>query len=568
MCLASREGCRGSGESRQWRDVEVRLAVVFSVSGGGVVDVGVRLAWTVTIPKSKMEWYKVYSSVGTGLEKSLALENMRKILSFSYFDLPYHLRTCLLYLSMFPEDYKINKYRLIWMWMAEGFIKSREQGEGYFNELINRCMIQPIHNSYSGSVEHCCVHDMVLDLIRSLSSEENFVTILSDVDDTSPSIMARRFSLQNAKEGHDVTEATTSLQQKRSVAVFPSGIDLMPGIGRFRVLRVLDLQYCSLAQGHSLRYLGNLLHLRYLGLRCTGISQLPEEIGKLQSLQTLNLMQNQISGLPSTIVQLRNLMCLLTDKWTRMPKGIGNLACLEEVSKLSIDKSTMDNVGEIGQLTKLRVLHIALSKWNDMLANCLHNLKMIKHLCIEVSGQRSIGGLDDWRFSPQHIHALDTRRSCWFSRLPDWMNPSRVVKLSIVSIAMTELHEKDLEVLARLPALRTHELEVDHENLEDHQNFVFGAGCFPCLVRGKFLGFAWPVVFRRGTMPKLQDLIFSHSYASLVPNSRLSLGKLPSLKRIDIDFVSDCDRKEAVKQAKAARQLAAKKHPNLPALRI
>jgi hypothetical protein len=32
---------------------------------------------------------------------------MRTILSLSYFELPYHLRSCLLYLTLFPEDYVV-----------------------------------------------------------------------------------------------------------------------------------------------------------------------------------------------------------------------------------------------------------------------------------------------------------------------------------------------------------------------------------------------------------------------------------------------------------------------------
>lgn len=70
-----------------------------------------------------MDWYEVYNSVGTGLEHSLGTKHMRTILSYSYYNLPSRLRTCLLYLSIFPEDYEIEKDHLIWLRIAEDFIE-------------------------------------------------------------------------------------------------------------------------------------------------------------------------------------------------------------------------------------------------------------------------------------------------------------------------------------------------------------------------------------------------------------------------------------------------------------
>uniref|UniRef100_A0ACD5ZZG4 Uncharacterized protein n=1 Tax=Avena sativa TaxID=4498 RepID=A0ACD5ZZG4_AVESA len=73
------------------------------------------------------EWKRVLAAIGSALAKDPGADKMTKILSLSYFDLPHHLRTCLLYLTMFPEDSTIIKQHLIRMWIAEGFIHE-EQG--------------------------------------------------------------------------------------------------------------------------------------------------------------------------------------------------------------------------------------------------------------------------------------------------------------------------------------------------------------------------------------------------------------------------------------------------------
>ncbi|KAL7249324.1 hypothetical protein ACSBR1_011473 [Camellia fascicularis] len=94
------------------------------------------------------EWDKIYSSLGAELQGNDKLLSMKKILSLSYIDLPYYLKFCFPYLSVFPEDCFIDHWRLIRLWVAEGFVESKagmtieEVAEGYLNELINRSLVQ------------------------------------------------------------------------------------------------------------------------------------------------------------------------------------------------------------------------------------------------------------------------------------------------------------------------------------------------------------------------------------------------------------------------------------------
>ena len=100
--------------------------------------------------KLKERWEHVLNSLSSNFEVNPTLEGMRQILSLSYISLPHCLKACMLYLGVYPEDHEINKYDLVRQWVAQGFI-SKELGrdpedvvEGYFNELVNRSIIQPV----------------------------------------------------------------------------------------------------------------------------------------------------------------------------------------------------------------------------------------------------------------------------------------------------------------------------------------------------------------------------------------------------------------------------------------
>ncbi|XP_059658825.1 disease resistance protein RPM1-like [Cornus florida] len=78
-----------------------------------------------TKDKSRVhDWELFYRRLGDAqLEVHDKLESMKNILSLSYYDLPYYLKICFLYLGLFPEDYEIERMRVIRLWIAEGFVK-------------------------------------------------------------------------------------------------------------------------------------------------------------------------------------------------------------------------------------------------------------------------------------------------------------------------------------------------------------------------------------------------------------------------------------------------------------
>nr|XP_020149766.3 disease resistance protein RGA5-like [Aegilops tauschii subsp. strangulata] len=425
--------------------------------------------------KQKEEWMHVHSSMGRGVTEGGIVKDMKRILSLSYYDLPSHLKACLLYLNIFPEDFEINRDWLIWRWLAEGFIQCDkdetrlfEIGKSYFNELMNRSLIQPAKTNYEGTVVTCRIHDMVLDLICSLSSEENFISILDNAEWNAPNPQRkfRRLSLHNIKakvQNHQFD--STSLSKVRTFAVFsPVTCDWLSSPSSFQFLRVLDLGNCGSREsssGISLKYAGNLIHLRYLGLRNADVHELPLEIGKkLQLLQTLDIRGSSIIELPKSIVQLRKLICLYVDTGLRLPEGMGNLTSLEVLQEVNLTSSP-HIVKELSHLTEIRRIELhcdskAVDLINmDILTESLGNLQKLQILCIDFGGVLSECIRESW-VPPPHLHTFHSWGTHLGSvlRLPKWINSTSLPHISSLAIFVEELQGDDIQIIGRLPALR------------------------------------------------------------------------------------------------------------------
>jgi disease resistance protein RPM1 len=248
-------------------------------------------------------WNQVRDSIGHTLERSQTAERMMKILSLAYLDLPPHLKSCLLYLGIFPEGTIIQKECLIMRWVAEGFIYKEgtytvyELGEMCFNDLVNRSLIQLVNEKYHKR-NSCRVHVTIHDFIISKSTEENFVTLVGvPFVPINVNTKVRRLSLQVATRRTSVLPTRDLvLSHARSLNISGNAEEILP-LDKFRYLRIMDfggsssLSYRNYKlKNHHIKNIGRLLHLRYLSLGGTGINELPQHIGCLQCLEIVDLL--------------------------------------------------------------------------------------------------------------------------------------------------------------------------------------------------------------------------------------------------------------------------------------
>jgi disease resistance protein RPM1 len=220
----------------------------------------------------------------------------------------------------------------------------------YFNELINRSMIQPMDTDTSGDVLSCRVHDIMLNVIRSKIEDDNFISMLNN-----PKILLgmhrniRRASLQCSGEECRVTSAMVngSLSKVRSIYAF--GGFSCRSLMFLKYVRVLHLDIGFGGKDVlDLTGISSLFLLRYLKVVRNMKVELPSQIGKLQQLETLDLGDSD-SKLPSDIASLPLLLHLTVGEDTVFPDGIGRLRLLRTLGDFDLGNNSVENIEGLGR---------------------------------------------------------------------------------------------------------------------------------------------------------------------------------------------------------------------------
>ncbi|XP_062081318.1 disease resistance protein RPM1-like [Humulus lupulus] len=343
------------------------------------------------------EWRKLLTTLSSELHRNEHLESITKILSLSYNDLPYYLKSCFLYLGYFPEDYSIRCGRLIRQWIAEGFVKSKKDktlevaAEEYLVDLINRNLIQVSEKDFDGKARTCRIHDLLREIILNKMEDLSFCQVLSSNDSNLKGSSARRISIVNGFYEGIKSNNASKISQVRSIFIFDKDKMLNHHIREitinFKLLKVLDFEDAT-NLNHISKDIGSLFHLKYLSVQGTRVRSLPKSIGKLENLETLDLKQSLVFEVPVEIKMLKKLRHFLAYhgsfddsfnqlKGVKVDRGLGQLKALQKLYFIDVNVvRIIDLFKELYKLTELRKLGIINLRSEDgrRLCDCIQNM--------------------------------------------------------------------------------------------------------------------------------------------------------------------------------------------------
>ncbi|XP_016512295.1 putative inactive disease susceptibility protein LOV1 [Nicotiana tabacum] len=412
------------------------------------------------------------------------------VLALSYYDLPYQLKPCFLYLGNFPEDQKISARRLYQLWAAEGIIslennqgeetEMMELGEYYLQELAQRYMVQVQLEETNGRIKSCRLHDLMRDTCLSKAKEENFLKTVSHqycqksicCSSSAKAISTRAIRRLSITVDNDVQNYFStndkSFQHVRSAMFFPRRqtvgegttypLPIFQGLcNNFTMLRVLHLEKFSFGDNLP-KAIGNFVHLRYLSLRHSHFQRLPSSIGNLKYLQTLDLRVNFFSYLtmPNTIQKLKNLRNLYLPPSHQNTHKL-QLSPLSQLDMLKNFDTQVSPFRDLFKLTKIQKLAAVFSLEFDEMEEIITHYLTLKTVSLKETSFRVY-----YRFhSEKELNILKLLIGCHhlrkldlighISKLPEHHFFSQ--SLTKLTLRRSGLEEDPMLILQKLPKL-------------------------------------------------------------------------------------------------------------------
>ncbi|CAL4981849.1 unnamed protein product [Urochloa decumbens] len=537
-----------NGEPKWIRNIPAGL---LEMCGGQPLAIIMMAGYVSSNPDKFVDgWRQICSELAPD---SFTQASVPRLLSNCYNDMPAEIKTCSLYLSMYPKGYSIKRKNLIRRWIAEGFVSEKmgqsaeDVAETYFTDLIMWKIIKPTEFSSSGNVRSCKTYETILDYIVSKAFEENFATVINSTYLFMPpaSSKVRRLFLQNGDPGHENESFRIRLENEtkkinlshvRSLTISGSMLKLLFHSSNFPIMQVLDLEGCR--DFKNTEDICKMLLLKYLNLRGTGVKLIHKKIEKLKNLETLDIRDTNVTKLPETICQLDGLLRLLggnkrTRRGLQLPKDVNKMKALCILSGIEIttedSQNAVENLQHLTSLRKLAIYKLQAEKADKL----LHSIKSLcynslRTLVVHDDTLQFLQTLDDLtpspKFSGLQLYGM-------LVKLPRWI--TGLVALTKLTLPITALREDALKNLSHLGGLfslsfsfiaANKDLEFPSENHDAQTAAILEAN--KAYSDGE-------IIVPSGGFQNLKLLRFS---ASMVPVLNFVQNTMPKLERIELCF--------------------------------
>ncbi|XP_057771685.1 putative late blight resistance protein homolog R1A-10 [Salvia miltiorrhiza] len=482
---------------------------------------------------SKVERLKdVWEDIGNDVRAAIAESDKQflNILSLSYNHLPIHLKPCFLFMAAFPEDYQIDPLRLIWMWVAEGFVKSNgdksleEEADDYLKSLVERNLVSISSYDWYGKAKRYSMHDLLRDLCVRKADDEKFLHVKKSTELTFCNQL-RRVSIHTSYGMEDDEYASSSeMSLVRSFLVFVKlDRNVPPMVSTLSLLSVLDLlemnnYYYKVEFPEEILQLVN---LRYLAINCKSLPR--SGISRLCNLQTL-------------IAKLHDSSC---------PAELWEISELRHLIMLGVYLRIGDDYMKKIVLKKLQTIQsvrISPSVIRRGFLESIPNIKSLKIWC-EVAGSSAMSEVVDL----SHLHKLQSLSwdsffgQCYVHALKF---PSTLRELNLRNCVITPAGTTALCALPNLEVLKiegcnfksneTEEEEEANEEWEIAEGDEFSSLHFLQLQECYSL-VRWRA--NETNFPRLQHLIIGGCRE--LEEIPAGIGEIPTLQLIEMVFCSD-----------------------------
>ncbi|XP_019186537.1 PREDICTED: uncharacterized protein LOC109181239 [Ipomoea nil] len=354
-------------------------------------------------------------------------KSYQELVKLSYNDLPdENLKNCFLYFACFPMGHEIIAWKLICLWIAEGFIPTEDEwgyrldeeveASKYLNVLVDRNLVMVKKRRADGKIKTCCIHDTLHEFCRSEAERENLFHVMDegqrlyariyldrlcsyynvnifDVENSNPSdSFSNLFNKRMGplQDGKWVNSLLLSSSQKSEIHSTPEQLETI--LKTFKYLEVLNIESLKFSSLPNELYSED-SWIKYLAIT-VDISSLPKSFEHLSYLETLVIKTTeralQINGGIWNMEELRHVYTNTSTQLPSPPKTgkhdrkqtdirtlstISPASCTNEIFNMTPKLQKLGVRGDLSELLLEKKQNVCLFN-NLQMLECLENLKL------------------------------------------------------------------------------------------------------------------------------------------------------------------------------------------------